>query len=541
MPAPGAWASLGLGFGCGLAAAAAACLWLGRRAAPRAGAPSTSTASWHALCASLRAALAAPPERWVLGGCRVPAVELAALHGLELDADGFARCDLHVSRGTIVAVAPATAGETARVRMGGRVVLPRFADAHTHVHKAHLIGRCANPSGTMNDALRREPLEAARWAAESPSPAASLSLRYEFSLRAAYAHGSRALRTHLDGVQHEAALPGLRAAIYAAFAAARARWLPRGLELQGVANLFLPHYAGAMGGSEAAAAAHVALAAGTEGVVLGAYCPRPDPSDPACDVAAVQGWLAALFAHAKAQPRDPRGPGCPGFAADLCRELDVDLHIDEHNSGPFAHLALPALCGALEAARADGYNGRVLLGHCTALSLGLEGASAADDEQRIALIGRLGALGGRVSVVLNPTTNLALQDRQGTAPPIGQAVPPASDGPRTPRWRGLTAVQELARAGVRVCAASDNVRDWWYQVQGARPASRARAPPALTRPPPLPALSRSTATTTSSRPARSPCASATWTRRPRRPRAPPRRRRRRPRRARSRAARRGSA
>lgn len=34
--------------------------------------------------------------------------------------------------------------------------------------------------------------------------------------------------------------------------------------------------------------------------------------------------------------------------------------------------------------------------------------------------------------------------------------------PRTPLWRGLTLVQELAAAGVAVGAGTDNVRDWWH-------------------------------------------------------------------------------
>lgn len=35
-------------------------------------------------------------------------------------------------------------------------------------------------------------------------------------------------------------------------------------------------------------------------------------------------------------------------------------------------------------------------------------------------------------------------------------------GRRTPRWRGITALQELAGAGVAVALASDNTRDQFY-------------------------------------------------------------------------------
>ena len=44
---------------------------------------------------------------------------------------------------------------------------------------------------------------------------------------------------------------------------------------------------------------------------------------------------------------------------------------------------------------------------------------------------------------------------------VGTAIP--RDPPRTPTWRGFTAVQELAAAGVAVAAASDNVRDHWHR------------------------------------------------------------------------------
>lgn len=43
----------------------------------------------------------------------------------------------------------------------------------------------------------------------------------------------------------------------------------------------------------------------------------------------------------------------------------------------------------------------------------------------------------------------------------GTVIP--GDVPRTPRWRGITAVQEFAAAGVAVAAASDNVRDHWHR------------------------------------------------------------------------------
>ena len=50
----------------------------------------------------------------------------------------------------------------------------------------------------------------------------------------------------------------------------------------------------------------------------------------------------------------------------------------------------------------------------------------------------------RINIVSLPTVNLYLQDRMPD---------------RTPRWRGVTLIKELRRAGVRVAIAGDNCRD----------------------------------------------------------------------------------
>jgi len=53
-------------------------------------------------------------------------------------------------------------------------------------------------------------------------------------------------------------------------------------------------------------------------------------------------------------------------------------------------------------------------------------------------------------VVSLPMCNMYLQDRENTA------------GVRTPRWRGVTLLNELKAAGVPVAIASDNTRDPFY-------------------------------------------------------------------------------
>lgn len=186
-----------------------------------------------------------------------------------------------------------------------------------------------------------------------------------------------------------------------------------------MANLFLPQWA-----IPEVAEAFANEAASHSGVVLGAYC----GAAPAQTRAAMDSLLAA--------------------AAE--RHLDLDLHIDETNNP--ACCATAMLVESLTAARAAGYKGHVVLSHVTSLAL----QEQSKKDHIVAALARLGP----ITVVACPHTNLRLQDRRGTEPPIGISVPEAHA--RTPHWRGITLVQELADNGVAVAAASDNVRDYWH-------------------------------------------------------------------------------
>lgn len=440
-----------LGLAAGLAFAAGLALAARLESAPR--------SAWHACRIAFSRALSRA-RPWVLTRCRVPAVLLQAMEGVDVDLDGFALVDLHVAGAHLVGIEPVAASHRGAAHctldMQGRIILPRFVDAHAHPLKSGLIGRTRNLTHSPTGALSCETIDHVLWLSAAELKARSLAQRLDFALSCALQHGTKTLRAHLDGLQDGE--PVLAAHVWAEFDAARARWLPQGLELQGVANLFLPMYAPADAAGLALVRDHVAETASRAGAVLGCYCPF-SKTEPAL----LAEWLDALFGYARAQPRTaPLSPRAGPCSAALGRELDLDLHIDEHGDPDFEALVLPALCDALERARTRGYNGRVLLGHCTALCLGLPGSSAADDDKRRHLIERMASFGATLTVVANPLTNLALQDRQGTLAPIGQMDVSPRFGPRTPVWRGLTAVQELRAAGVRVAAASDNVRDWWF-------------------------------------------------------------------------------
>jgi len=114
-------------------------------------------------------------------------------------------------------------------------------------------------------------------------------------------------------------------------------------------------------------------------------------------------------------------------------ELDLDFHVDETHD-PTAQ----SLRAIADAVRRTGFTRRVVVGHCCSLT-------TQPRDQAAATIDAVAEAG--VAVVSLPMCNLYLQDRAAG---------------RTPRWRGITALHELARAGVTTAVASDNTRDPFY-------------------------------------------------------------------------------
>jgi cytosine deaminase len=136
-------------------------------------------------------------SHYVLANARVPAgcVEGGLPAGTHVCVDHLAELDIEVRDGRVAALHPA--GEAAahtRARaldLRGKMVLPTFADLHTHIDKGHTTERSRNPDGSLSGADRSTARDAAFW------DEADVYRRMDFSLRCAYAHGTSALRTHL--------------------------------------------------------------------------------------------------------------------------------------------------------------------------------------------------------------------------------------------------------------------------------------------------------------------------------------------------------
>ncbi|TBY10381.1 cytosine deaminase [Rhizobium laguerreae] len=113
--------------------------------------------------------------------------------------------------------------------------------------------------------------------------------------------------------------------------------------------------------------------------------------------------------------------------------LDIDLHVDETDDR-----GAETLKAIAEAVLRNGFEGKVTAGHCCSL--------ARQDEDTAARTVELVAKAG-IAVIALPMCNMYLQDRYPG---------------RTPRWRGVTLLKELAAAGVSTAVASDNTRDPFY-------------------------------------------------------------------------------
>lgn len=303
-----------------------------------------------------------------------------------------ARMDLTIADGLITTIEPAGSGQSPnRIDLDGGIVLPAFVDLHTHLDKGHIWPRKQNPDGTWLGALMAVLDDrTANWAASD------VERRMDFSLRCAYAHGTAAIRTHLDMAppQHEIT--------WEVFEAMRDRWAGR-IELQG-AGLMGPDTI--LDPEKLRAVAVRTKAAG--GILGGSTAVHPENATIMRRLVEIAGEL----------------------------DLPIDLHTDE-SPDPAAN-ALECLA---EAVLETGFTGKVTAGHCCSLAV------QSDDVARrvIDQVARAG-----VAVVSLPMCNMYLQDRDNKS------------GVRTPRWRGVTLLNELKAAGVPVAIASDNTRDPFY-------------------------------------------------------------------------------
>ena len=231
-------------------------------------------------------------------------------------------------------------------------------------------------------------------------PADDLIRRFEFGLRCAYAHGTVSLRTHLDS------RPAVVDKRWEVFRKLREQWVGR-VDLQ------------------ATSIAPMQIFEGEYGIRL-------------ADL--VAKWNGQLGAIARIDI-DPSGPNSETFERLLERifyladerGLDLDFHVDE--SGDSAATALGYIAHTAIRRR---FRRKILCGHCCSLAVQSEDVV----ESTLKACSDAG-----IAVVSLPMCNMYLQGR-GLR--------------RTPRWRGVTLLHELAGHNIPIAIASDDCRNSFH-------------------------------------------------------------------------------
>lgn len=359
--------------------------------------------------------------------CLVDAPALAA------DRDGLTRLDVTIENGVIASVLPAGSAPSGdslpSLDLKGGIMLPRFTEAHTHLDKGHIWPRRRNPDGTFLGALTNVGADReANWTADD------VRARMEFGLRSAFAHGTGAIRTHLDSVGAQIAIS------WPVFAELRERWAGR-IALE-ASPLFGIDHAVDRGHVDAVLAAVKQHGSG----ILGAVTYMGPNLKPGLDVL---------------------------FRAAIEHGFDLDFHVDETNDP--AALSLEAIA---DTAIALGFEGRILCGHCCSLALQMPEA-----ERRV--IDKVARAG--IAVVSLPMCNMYLQDRAPGRTPrwrgvtllhelkaAGVPVMVASDNTRDPFYAyGDLDMIEVLREATRILQLDHAAEDWFRAVT-TTPASLRR-------------------------------------------------------------------
>jgi len=334
--------------------------------------------------------------------------------------EGLCVVDVEIAAGTIAQIIPAgtkpvpSSADIPVVDLQGGLVWPCFVDMHTHLDKGHIWERSPNPDGTFASAIEAVDADAQKnWNAED------VYRRMEFGLKCSYAHGTKAIRTHIDSAAEQGTVS------LEVFEALQAEWGDR-LILQAVSLVSLDYFLTPAGEKLADRIAQIG------GILGGVAYINPD----------LDKQLDRVFALAKE------------------RNLNLDFHTDENDDPDSVTLQQVA-----KTAIRHQFSGQIICGHCCSLAVQPPDLVT----ETIALV-----KAANIGIVSLPMCNLYLQDRQSQATPrwrgvtllhelkaAGIRVAVASDNCRDPFYGfGDHDVLEVFNMAVRIAHLDRPWGDW---------------------------------------------------------------------------------
>jgi cytosine deaminase len=328
--------------------------------------------------------------------------------------------DIEIAAGTIAQIIPTGTEplfpivDIPVVDLQGGLIWPCFVDMHTHLDKGHIWERSPNPDGTFASAIEAVCADAQKnWNAED------VYRRMEFGLKCSYAHGTKAIRTHIDSAGEQGSVS------LGVFEALQAEWGDR-LILQAVSLVSLDYFLTPAGEKLADRIAQIG------GILGGVAYMNPD----------LDKQLDRVFALAKE------------------RNLNLDFHTDENDDPESVTLREVA-----KTAIRHNFAGQIICGHCC--SLAVQPSDLVTETLELVKEANIG-------IVSLPMCNLYLQDRESQHTPrwrgvtllhelkaAGIPVAVASDNCRDPFYGfGDHDVLEVLNMAVRIAHLDRPYGDW---------------------------------------------------------------------------------
>lgn len=299
-------------------------------------------------------------ERYWLKNAHIPVSLLENESFSPQTSEGLTLVNLEINDGNINRITSTIPPEDniPVIDLKKKIVFPCFVDMHTHLDKGHSWQRCPNHDGTFDSALKMVLEDSRReWRLED------VYRRMEFGVKCSYAHGTAAIRTHIDSFGQQAQIS------LTALAELQRQWAGK-ITLQAVSLVSLDYYQT----SEGAALADKIAEFG--GILGGVAYTNPD----------LQAQIDITFKLAQE------------------RGLNLDFHLDENGDSDSTCLAAIARTAIKEQ-----FDGQIICGHCCSLAV----QSPEIIQETLNLVKNAG-----IAIVSLPMCNLYLQDRQEEKTPF---------------------------------------------------------------------------------------------------------------------------